>query len=83
MSEIPSPKPFFHQQVDIVSALRDWKYNGWRHVLIDEKGQYLSPMQVKEFFKECLREGKRFLYYGSPCAGWSDQNGCPGHQTEA
>lgn len=69
-----------HLRLDIEGAILNFKASEWRNSVKDDQGRTLTPAEVKRMLVNSLAEGKRYLPFGEPCEGWSDQTGCPGHE---
>lgn len=65
----------------IRGALRNWRYpSGWTGVINKSDGTPASADDAREYFMDCLADGKKVLPYASDCEGFSFQTGCPGHE---
>lgn len=61
----------------VEGALKNWKKSEWKSLA---KSNNCTIDEVKEYFWQCMREGKRVIPIGEPCEGFSFQDGCPGHE---
>ncbi len=70
----------YHDQIDIRAELKDWKFSKWRNKLMDNTRLYLTPIQVKGFFLDCVKHSKNYIPTGEyACKGFTVKDGCPGH----
>lgn len=70
----------FHICISIEGALKNWKNSEWKHIA---KQNNCTVADVKNYFVESLKEGKRVLPFGEPCEGFSYETGCPGHELQS
>ncbi len=65
-----------HFSQNIEGALKNWSKQDWLCMARDNK---CTVEEVKDYFWQCLNEGKRVLPMAGHCEGFSYQTGCPGH----
>lgn len=70
-------KRTIHICQSVEGALKNWKKSEWKSLA---KSNNCTIDEVKEYFWQCMREGKRVIPIGEPCEGFSFQDGCPGHE---
>lgn len=83
-TDAPAPvrRTRHHMCVDIAGVLR-WPDKMLSNLFTDE-GEKRSGKVVRDWLKLQLAQGKRVLPMGERCEGFSDIDGCPGHEiTEA
>jgi hypothetical protein len=66
-----------HMCQDIRGALKNWKKKDYQTAF-----PTLSVDEAREHLLDCLAKGWKVLPFGSPCEGFSYQDGCPGHPME-
>lgn len=67
-----------HVCQSVEGALMHWDFNQWHAVAKDNK---MSVNEVKRWFLQCVREGKKVIPLHEECEGFSYETGCPGHDT--
>ena len=71
----------FHMCVDIEDVLR-WPDKDLRALFTDDDGSKKPGKVIRDLLKLQLAQGKRVLPMGKRCEGFSDIDGCPGHETQ-
>jgi hypothetical protein len=78
-----------HFQVSVGGLLswpsKDLKSASRSFIFTLDDGRQRRPTNVREFramLVDLLDRGVRYLPLGAPCPGWTDADGCPGHEEE-
>jgi hypothetical protein len=70
----------YHVAVNIKGLLLNYRRKKMVNLLIDEDGHKLSDTEARQYLKDCLSEGMKYIP-NHECEGFDPfENGCPGHR---
>lgn len=72
-----SKRKIIHMCQSVRGALKNWDKNQWKQVAQDNG---MSVERCKEWFRIQEHNGVKVIPFGERCEGFSDIDGCPGHE---